>query len=142
MGMKTQAQEKTPAVAHGVEFGLAGNIRQLRKARGWSQSDLAERIGVHLTHVSRVETGKYIPSLDFVVRAAQAFGIAVDALLFKREDNARDVRIEDKNLAERLRLLESLDKDERDALIKVIDSMLTKHRMRELLEQSPARDDG
>lgn len=118
--------------------GLAANMRALRKAKGWSQSELAERIGVHLTHVSRVETGKYVPALDFVVRAAHAFGVGVDALLAAPDSGLQEVRVEDKDLAERLHLLEALDADERQALIKVIDSMLTKHRMRQLLEAHPA----
>ena len=119
--------------------GLADNLRALRKAKGWSQGDLAQHTGTHLTHVSRVETGKYTPSLEFVVKVASALGVTVDALLKPQEDLTQEVRIEDKALAERLRLLEALDPDERDALIKVIDSMLTKHRMRQLLEGAPGR---
>lgn len=121
-----------------VAPGLAANMRALRKAAGWSQSDLAERIGVHLTHVSRVETGKYTPGLDFVVKAAKAFGVSVDQLVSEDDDGLSEVRIEDKDLAERLALLESLDAEERDALIKVIDSMLTKQRMRQVLDAGAA----
>ena len=121
---------------------LASNMKRLRKARKWSQSDLAERIGVHLTHVSRVETGKYIPALDFAIKVAQAFGISVDALLCEQADGFQDVRIEDKNLAERLRLLESLDKNERNALMTVIDAMLTKNRIRQMLVEKPVHGEG
>jgi|GEM_PF-858299 len=127
-----------PVINKGVSSNLARNMKALRKAHGWSQSDLAERTGAHLTHVNRVETGKYNPSVDFVVKVAAAFGVSVDALLnAQEEDGLQEVRIEDKDLAERLRLLESLDKEERDALIKVMDSMLTKQRMRQLLSESP-----
>jgi transcriptional regulator with XRE-family HTH domain len=121
---------------------LARNMRELRKAKGWSQSELAERIGAHLTHVSRVETGKYTPGLDFVIKAAQALGTSVDALLFEGKDLASEIRIEDKDLAERLRLMEKLEDHERDAVITVIDSMLTKQRMRQLLEEKPVRATG
>lgn len=119
-----------------VAPGLADNMRALRKQKGWSQAGLAKRISVHLTHISRVETGKYTPSLEFVVKVARAFGVNVDNLLKPQEEGAQKVSIEDKELAERLTLLETLDEDEREALIKVIDSMLTKHRMRQLLESS------
>jgi transcriptional regulator with XRE-family HTH domain len=112
---------------------LAPNMRALRKARGWSQSDLAREIGATLTHVSRVETGKYSPSVDFVIKLARVFGVGVDTLLAEHADGLQEVRIEDKDLAERLRLLESLDAEERQALIKVIDSMLTKKKMLDLL---------
>ena len=35
----------------------AGKIRQLRKEKGWSQADLADRLGVSQSRVSRIERG-------------------------------------------------------------------------------------
>ena len=133
--MKNAASKKPSGTA--VLPTLARNMRELRKTKGWSQGELAERIGAHLTHVSRVETGKYTPGLDFVVKAAGALGVSLDALLSERSDLAREVRIEDKDLAERLRLIETLDKREREAVITVIDAMLTKQRVRRLLDEQP-----
>lgn len=117
---------------------LASNLKKLRKARELSQADLAEKIGAHLTHVSRVETGKYLPSLEFVVKAAKALGVSTDALLSEAEDGAQEIRVEDKDLADRLRMMETLEQRERDALFTFIDTMLTKHRMRKLLDEMPA----
>lgn len=116
---------------------LAQNLKALRKARGWSQADLAHRTGVHITHVSRVETGKYLPAIDFVMKTAKAFGVSLDQLLGDLEEQP-EITIEDKDLAERVRLLESLAKDERDALVKVIDAVLTKHRIQQILEKKTA----
>jgi DNA-binding XRE family transcriptional regulator len=82
-----------------------------------------------------VETGKYSPSVDFVIELARVFGVSVDAILGEHEDGIQEVRIENKDLVERLRLLESLDEDERQALIKVMDSMLTKKKVIELLTE-------
>jgi transcriptional regulator with XRE-family HTH domain len=121
--------------ASDVAPGLPDYLRELRKACGWSQADLADRLGYHLTHVNRIETGKQLPSLDFVVRAAREFGLSVDQLLAGREDGLEEVRLEDKELAERVKLIDTLDEREREALLTVIDSMLTKHRIRSLLEK-------
>jgi len=117
---------------------LARNLRALRSERGWSQAELAERIGVHLTHVSRVETGKYTPGLEFVVEAARAFGITVDQLVSEHPDDLQEVRLEDKELSERLRLLESLDPRDREALFTIMDAVLTKQRMKQVLEATAA----
>jgi transcriptional regulator with XRE-family HTH domain len=118
--------------------GLAANLKALRKARGWSQTEVAERLGFHLTHVNRIETGRQVPSLEFVVKAAQTFGVGVDQLLAGEENPLEEVRLEDKALAERLRLIETLDPREKSALMTVIDSMLTKHRIRQFIEEQPA----
>jgi transcriptional regulator with XRE-family HTH domain len=121
-----------------VAPSLGGKVRQLRKEAGWSQSELAERLGFHLTYVNRVETGKQVPSLEFIVKAARTFAVSVDQLLAESGESLQEVRIGDKSLAERLRLLESLDEHEREALVTVIDSMLTKHKMRQVLQDQPA----
>jgi transcriptional regulator with XRE-family HTH domain len=113
---------------------LSENLKQARKAKGWSQTELAEKLETHLTHVSRVERGKYTPSIDFVAKAAKVLGVSLDSLVAENGEGLQDVHIEDKDLADRLRLLETLESQERDALITVMDSMLTKHRMRKLLE--------
>lgn len=113
---------------------LAQNLRRLRTERGWSQAELAEQVGVHLTHVSRVETGKYTPGLEFVVKAARAFGITVDELVAEHPESLEEVRLEDKELTERLRLLEDLDERDREALFTVMDAVLTKQRMKKVLE--------
>jgi transcriptional regulator with XRE-family HTH domain len=113
---------------------LAQNLRHLRTERGWSQAELAEQIGVHLTHVSRVETGKYTPGLEFVVKAARAFGITVDELVADHPEGLEEIRLEDKELTERLRLLEDLDERDREALFTVMDAVLTKQRMKRVLE--------
>jgi transcriptional regulator with XRE-family HTH domain len=113
---------------------LALNLRRLRTDRGWSQGEFADKIGAHITHVSRVETGKYNPGLEFVINAARAFGITVDDLVSERNDGFQEVKLENKELTERVRMLEALDERDREALLTVMDAVLTKQRMKRFLE--------
>ena len=62
-------------------MGLAVNLKRLRKNQGWSQAQLAEQIGSHLSHINRIETGKYNPSLDVVQRLASVFDVSIDYLV-------------------------------------------------------------
>lgn len=48
-------------------------LRVLRAQHGWSQGDLAERLGVSRQTVNAVETGKYDPSLPLAFRIARLF---------------------------------------------------------------------
>jgi len=123
-----------------IQTRLATNLKIARKAKGFSQQNLAERIGAHLTHINRVETGKCSPSIDLVAKIANALGVSVDSLISENSEGIKDVHIEDKDLAERLRLLETLEKHERDALITVMDGLLTKHRMRKFLDEKPVSE--
>jgi transcriptional regulator with XRE-family HTH domain len=128
------AKKKPDPAPEEATSPLGSYLRELRKARRWSEAELAERIDAHLTHVSRVETGKYSPGLDFVVKAARALGVTVDELVSEREEGFQEVGLEDKDLTERLRLLESLDEHEKSALLTVIDAVLTKKKMFDLLQ--------
>lgn len=61
-------------------MALHDNIKRLRKQKGWSQTELAEQIGSHPSHVNRIETGKYKPSVDVLVKLADVFDVSLDAL--------------------------------------------------------------
>jgi transcriptional regulator with XRE-family HTH domain len=116
-------------------MGLADNLKRLRKKQGWSQTQLAKQIGSHLSHVNRIETGKYNPSLDVVQKLASVFDVSIDYLVSDTQEDFKEVRIEDKSLLQKVKLIDSLDKEDKTALIRVIDSMLTKKKILHLITQ-------
>lgn len=121
-------------------MSLADNLKRLRKKQGWSQTQLAEQIGSHLSHINRIETGKYNPSLDVVQKLATAFNVTIDYLVSDTDEDFKEVRIEDKNLVERIKLIDSLEEDDKIALIRVIDSMLTKKKILNLITRENAAE--
>lgn len=60
-------------------FGLA--VRDLRRARGWSQEHLAELAGLDRTYVSGLERGKRNPALSTQERLARALGSDLASIL-------------------------------------------------------------
>ncbi|MDP9122074.1 MAG: helix-turn-helix domain-containing protein [Acidobacteriota bacterium] len=56
-------------------------LQRLREARGWTQRQLAEQIGLDSTTVSSWEAGRHCPPLDPLVRLAQILGATTDFLL-------------------------------------------------------------
>jgi transcriptional regulator with XRE-family HTH domain len=52
-------------------------IRQIRKSRRWTQSDLAGRIGVTQSDLSRMENGEYKVGLDTLFRILQVFELSM-----------------------------------------------------------------
>jgi len=59
---------------------MNNRLRVLRAERGWSQADLAERLGVSRQSVNAVETGKYDPSLPLAFKIARVFDLAIEAI--------------------------------------------------------------
>ncbi|HET8655019.1 MAG TPA: helix-turn-helix domain-containing protein [Longimicrobiaceae bacterium] len=113
---------------------LGEKIKARRKALGLSQGELAERSGINPTHLSRLETGKYQPSVDVLKKLVEVLQVSADYLLQEDAPEPQEEEIRNKPLAEKIRLVDSLEAADQQALLQVIDSMLTKKRILELLQ--------
>lgn len=60
---------------------LADKIIEERKRNGWSQEELAEKLGVSRQSVSKWESAQSVPDLQRVIRLAEVFGVSTDYLL-------------------------------------------------------------
>ena len=59
---------------------MKNQLRELRAQRSWSQSDLAEKLGVSRQTINAIETGKYDPSLPLAFKLAHLFAQPIEAL--------------------------------------------------------------
>lgn len=59
---------------------MKNRVPQLREARGWSQGELADRLGVSRQTINAVETEKYDPSLPLALKIARLFGQPVEKI--------------------------------------------------------------
>ena len=64
-----------------MENNLAENIRSFRKGMGFTQEQLAERLGITLAAVSKWERGTSEPDLAYIMDLAEIFHVSVDALI-------------------------------------------------------------
>lgn len=115
-------------------MALGENIRKTRKAKGLTQRDLADQIKSDASYINRLETGRVNPSIAVLERIANRLECSLDQLV-RGKDTEPEVNIRDKALAERIRLIDALEEKDRNALMHMIDTMLTKKRMRELLNE-------
>jgi len=69
---------------------MKNRIRELRARMGWSQAELAERLGVSRQTVIAIEKGRYDPSLPLAFKIARVFGESIEAIFQPEErDEAR-----------------------------------------------------
>lgn len=59
---------------------MKNRLRLLRAENGWSQAELADRLGVSRQTVNAIETGRYDPSLPLAFSMADLFDSTVDEL--------------------------------------------------------------
>ena len=66
-----------------LDYGKMGmRIRQVRKAKGWSQSDLAEKCGISMSFLGHIERGTRIMSIETFVNICGALEAGADELLW------------------------------------------------------------
>lgn len=57
---------------------IAAQLRQVRKEQGMTQERLAEKVGTRKSNISRLESGRYNPSLDFLEKVAGGLGREIE----------------------------------------------------------------
>ena len=70
---------------------LPDKIIKLRKAHGWSQEDLAEKLNVSRQAISRWENGTALPDAQNVLQISKLFGVTTDYLLNDDYESDRDI---------------------------------------------------
>jgi len=74
-------------------------LKKEREKRGWSQTDLAEKIHVSRQSVSKWETGKNYPSIEVIIDLSDLFGITIDEMLRSDDELKEKVIRDSKKLA-------------------------------------------
>ena len=59
---------------------MKNRLRELRTAREWSQSDLAEKPGVSRQTVNAIETERYDPSPPLAFKVARLFKLPIEEI--------------------------------------------------------------
>jgi putative transcriptional regulator len=62
---------------------MKNRIRELRLQRGWSQTELGERLGVSRQTVNAIENERYDPSLPLAFVIARVFAMPIEHLFFE-----------------------------------------------------------
>jgi transcriptional regulator with XRE-family HTH domain len=53
---------------------VVSQLKTLRREQGMTQEYLAELVGTKKSNISRLESGRYNPSLDFLIKVADGLG--------------------------------------------------------------------
>ncbi len=71
-------------------YEIGQRIRKLRKARGLSQEQLAEYVGISTTHMSHIETANTKLSLPVFIKIAEVLEVQTDSLLYDEQRDTAD----------------------------------------------------
>lgn len=110
-----------------IDFGgetLGQRVARIRKERGFTQVDLAEKTGLMQNIVSAIERDRLKLSAEMAVRFATALGVGMDELLQPAEGSVKNGRKPSRKVLRRLEQIEALPPVKQTALLRTIDTFL------------------
>jgi len=100
-------------------------IADLRKAKGWSQADLAKKTDISQVMVGKYERGDAMPSIEVAKKIADALEVSLDYLVGEGVNSKFD-----KLTLKRIEEIQELDEDKKKTLFDVIDTFIRESKGR------------
>lgn len=112
-------------------MALGDNIKRLRRDKQWTQGELAEKSGVKVGHISKLERNESDPKLETIYKLINALGCSPNALLSDISKTSLDGRLE--IVLERV---QGLPEKEKEHILDVIDKYCIAVGLQGLMENS------
>ena len=108
------------------EESIGARISQLRKDKGMTQKELAERLEVCQPVVSDYENDVIRLPADIVGEIAQILEVTSDELLGLKREARSTGSVKNRRLSRRLQAIDALPKRDQEALLRTIDAFISK----------------
>jgi transcriptional regulator with XRE-family HTH domain len=109
---------------------FAQRLRELRKQKKLSQTELGALVDIHYTHIGRYERGTSRPNSDTLKRLADTLGVTGDYLMEGSANQAAQARMEDRELLLQFQEVEKLSDEDKHVVKVLLDAFLTKKKLR------------
>lgn len=118
---------------------IGKNLKKIREQKGLMQKEVASVADMQASNYSKIESGQRDISVEALDKIAQLFGMTVDEIIhYEDSKKPTPVKVEDKTATEKIQLLSQLDEEDKNAVYRIIDGMLTKNKFQTFFEQNIA----
>lgn len=118
-------------------ISVGKNIKKIREQKGLMQKEVAFIANMQASNYSKIESGQRDVSVEALDKIAKFFGMKVDEIIhFEDSKNLTPIRVEDKTANEKIQLISQLDEEDKHAVYRIIDGMLTKNKFQNFFEQN------
>ena len=109
---------------------IAANIKRIRKIKDLSQKQVAMEIGIAQAQYSVIESGKTVPTIPTLQKIAKVFQVNINEFFKIKGEIENEINL---SILEKVKLIDSLEDDEKEALIKMIDIAISKKKLKDNL---------
>lgn len=113
---------------------LGDRIKDLRKQKNLSQSELADKVGISYAQIGRYETKGSQPPAETLKKIADALGVSPDFLIYGTSDEKAKTKLSDADLINQFKAIESMDEEDKNVIKKLIDAFITKKQLQKLAQ--------
>ena len=98
---------------------IGSKITTLRKAKNWSQEELAKKVNTSRVMIGNYERNTNMPSIDILLKIANVFGVSIDYIVGEGQVSAYN-----KEVLKRINDIELLDEETKNKLFFLIDNVI------------------
>ena len=111
---------------------LGEKIKKLRKEKNISQTELADAIGVHQSHIGRYERNDSVPTAFIIKKMAHLFNVSADYLLSEEDGEIAASLTSDKELLSQFQEISRLNDENKRFIKKMIKMVLNDAKIKEM----------
>lgn len=116
-----KGKKPTPAATANETFGA--RLKRFRLARGWTQTELGDHIGITQRVVAYYEAEGGTPAPELLIKFANALGVTTDVLLGRKQERTAKPAPKNLRLLRQFEQLEQLPPEDRKSVLKMIDAL-------------------
>jgi len=109
-----------------LTMSFSERLATLRKAKGFTQQSLADKVNVHITQIQRYESGATQPTLEIIRNLAVALSISADMLIFDENERGPDDA-----LKLQFEAVSQFDEEDKQTAQNVLEGLILKHQAKQ-----------
>ncbi len=117
-------------------MNISKKIKGIRKSKGLSQQNVADIIGINRVQYTRIENGNSEPTISTLEKVANALEVQLVGLI--SDNGSYDINSYDKTIVEKVKLIETLDDEQKKSLFTFIDTAIANKRFKDFFQQQLA----
>ncbi len=107
-------------------------LKQLRQSKGWSQGQVAMKIGVDMQRISKYERGVLFPTTELALKLADLFEVSLDYML-RNEENMASNRIKNPDILKQLEEIDNLPEEKQKNVVALLEAFIKQQKLEELM---------
>ena len=125
--LENSMQYKTLMKDTAIRKAFGARVKELRKAHGWTQKQLAAQLDIRFQLLNNYEGGQHSPPAENLIKLADVLKTTIDYLLTGNPE--QEFPKVDNTLFRKFQAMERFSPNDKQTVITIIDALIAKHKV-------------